>query len=415
MKHKGLTVALLGKHFDWGGGAEFLRHVANGLLAIMAERHLKIHLLLPVVNKIETPADAFRVLERSLRGTIAQRRPWIARPKAEFHDSILDYFGHTLEDGIKTIYYGSSNAGLVRCLSHINADVVLPVNGSLGSDFPIPWIGYVSDFQHKHLPGNFDPLECFNREIGFATTLRDARAVIVNSRAVRDDILRFYPWIDANRILNLPFAPHPLPDWFDACAVSPKAKYQLPDRYFLISNQFWIHKDHLTALRALKRIADTCDVGVVCTGAMNDYRHPAYIEKLNSFINEASLANRVWFLGHIPKREQVEIMKGSLAVIQPTLFEGGPGGGSVYDAVALGVPIIASDIPVNTEVIAENIRFFEAANDESLAMKMMEVMGRPSPRPTQDQLLAMGKRNLSNLGNHLYEAIECVRKIPVTR
>jgi len=411
MTQKTLTVALLGRGFGWGGGVEFLRHVANGLFAKTDSHHLKIFLLLPIANKIETPIDVLHVLKRSMEGTIERKHPWLALPKADFHNSMLDYFSHTHGGQVEIVYHERSNSGLLRCMRRVKADVALPVNGTLGQRFPIPWVGYVSDFQHKYLPNNFDPIECFNRDIVFATTLRDSKAVIVNSKAVKDDIFRFYPWTDPNKIFNLPFAPHPLADWFDSGDSDVSAKYHLPSKYFLISNQFWIHKDHRTALRALKRVADGHDIGLVCTGAMDDYRHPGNLEDLKHFIRENRLAEKVWLLGHIPKRDQIEIMKNSLAVLQPTLFEGGPGGGCVYDAVCLGVPVIISNIIVNREVVAENVQFFDAGSDESLAAKMSEILTNKIARPSHEKLLRMGQDNLSILGKRLIDAIDYVRRV----
>lgn len=408
MTPKVLTVALLGGGFKWAGGVDFLRHVANGLLAKKDCCGLKIYLLLPVINKIEAPIDIVRVLKRSVAGTIENKRPWLALPQANYHDSMLDVFGHADEGEINIVFHESSNAALLRCLKRIHADVALPHNGSLGSEFPVPWVGYLADFQHKYMPNNFEPVECFNREISYATTLRDAKAVIVNSQSVKDDICRYYPWADANSIFNLPFSPNSTNKWFEPGMIDVRFKYDLPKTYFLISNQFWIHKDHLTALRALSKIADNYDVGIVCTGAIEDYRHPGYLDELKEFISDNSLKDKVQILGHIPKRDQIEIMKNALSVLQPSLFEGGPGGGCIYDAASLGVPILVSNIPVNKEINAENVRFFDAGNVESLAVQMIEMIEAKVTRPSRENLLRVSQDNLSNLGNHLMSAITYV-------
>ena len=52
-------------------------------------------------------------------------------------------------------------------------------------------------------------------------------------------------------------------------------------------------------------------------------------------------------------------MKNSLAIIQPTLFEGSPGGGVLEDAISIGVPAIISDIKVNLEAKKEVNIFFK--------------------------------------------------------
>ena len=53
-------------------------------------------------------------------------------------------------------------------------------------------------------------------------------------------------------------------------------------------------------------------------------------------MDELGINDDVEIVGHIPKLDQIALLKNSIAVIQPTLFEGGPGGGSAYDAISLG-------------------------------------------------------------------------------
>ena len=399
-------IAILGRDFCWGGGVDFLRHITNGLLSVKELHNLKLYLLLPITNHVESPLDQLKLYLRSIKGTVKKKHLWRAQPKNAFPNSMLNSFSHMISDDLEIAYYENSNRGLMRCLNRINADVVLPVSGSLGINFSIPWLGYIYDFQHKYYPSNFSPEECFSREIHFSTILRDAKAIIVNSTAVKNDISKYYPWHDSNRIFELPFSPHLIDDWLKKLDVNVFAKFNLPDKYFLISNQFWLHKDHLTAFKAILRIKNVSNISLVCTGTMNDHRNPNYIEELKQFLYHNKLVDRVRMLGHIPKSEQIEVMKHAIAVIQPTLFEGGPGGGSVYDAVSLGLPVILSDIPVNREVKANNIRYFKPGDDDALSKNILELTLISSNRPTFEKLIANSQNNLSRLGNRMNDAIE---------
>src|SRR6266849_6060937 len=51
---------------------------------------------------------------------------------------------------------------------------------------------------------------------------------------------------------------------------------RLPGKFFIISNQFWMHKSHQTAFDALRLIRDAgfADVHILCTGNLHDYRAP---------------------------------------------------------------------------------------------------------------------------------------------
>ena len=72
-------------------------------------------------------------------------------------------------------------------------------------------------------------------------------------------------------------------------------------------------------------------------------------------------------LGFIPKPDQIRLMREAVAVVQPTLFEGGPGGGSIYNAIALGRPVIVSDLPVNREIESSGDSLFRPSRSRGLA------------------------------------------------
>jgi glycosyltransferase involved in cell wall biosynthesis len=268
------------------------------------------------------------------------------------------------------------------------------------------------DYQHKHLPHLFSEEECNRRDEKFAGMLAAASAVIVNSRDTQTDIETFNP-DHASKIIALPFTPLPNPAWFAADNENVVQKYKLPKRYFLISNQFWRHKSHITAFEALallQRNADIQDVQIVCTGEMRDSRHPNYFSELEANIVGMGLRNAVSILGHIPKIDQIQIMKNAVAVVQPTLFEGGPGGGSVFDAMALGIRAIISDIPVNREIEDANATFFTTGSVPDLAEKMAIALSEEAPQIDGERQLELARQRTAVLGGRLLEAAACARE-----
>jgi len=182
----------------------------------------------------------------------------------------------------------------------------------------------------------------------------------------------------------------------------------LPERYFIISNQFWIHKSHITAFEALSKLkskAGIDNIDIVCTGKTEDYRFPNYFNELKRKIVDLGLADRIHLLGYLAKKDQIHIMRNAIAVLQPTLFEGGPGGGSVYDAVAVGVPAIVSDIQINLEINEDNILFFKAGSADDMAAKMIEVLNWNRVKPDKALLINKGRSRTEILGDKLLEAV----------
>jgi glycosyltransferase involved in cell wall biosynthesis len=199
--------------------------------------------------------------------------------------------------------------------------------------------------------------------------------------------------------------------WLDDLAYDVVKKYNLPQKYFVISNQFWIHKDHRTAFKALKLLhknnKNLSDIAIVCTGATHDYRFPKYFCELEAEIKKMGLEEKIFFLGLVDRRDQIEIIKKSIAMIQPTLFEGGPGGGAVYDAISLGVPTIISDIAVNCEIgdIAQNNFYFKTKDAKNLSEKMLFVVNSHLIRPSNEQLIINNEKNIHNYGSEIVKII----------
>jgi hypothetical protein len=98
-------------------------------------------------------------------------------------------------------------------------------------------------------------------------------------------------------------------------------------------------------------------------------------------------------------------MNHAIALVQPTLFEGGPGGGAVYNAIAMGTRCIISDIPVNKEIEDSTVTFFKAASPEDLCGKMALVLSQSYKKPNVAQLEYLGDKRMQELGESLMDVI----------
>jgi glycosyltransferase involved in cell wall biosynthesis len=123
-------------------------------------------------------------------------------------------------------------------------------------------------------------------------------------------------------------------------------------------------------------------------------------------IRELNVEDDIKIVGHIPKLDQISLLKQSSAVIQPTLFEGGPGGGAAYDAIALGKPLIVSDIPVNLEIEKDDrVFFFRSKDVGDLVLKMQEASQFVFNAVDNDALRDKGKRRKLACGRVLLGVI----------
>ena len=152
--------------------------------------------------------------------------------------------------------------------------------------------------------------------------------------------------------------------------------YNLPRKYFLISNMLAPTKNHLLAIDALANLSESDRSGLViaCTGSLYDYRNPYFYNTVLEKIHTMGLRENIIFLGLIPKRHQVQLLRASIAYLQPSLFEGWNTG--VEEAAMLGKQILISDIPVHREQNPNGAILFDPYDSESLASKLVDLHER---------------------------------------
>jgi glycosyltransferase involved in cell wall biosynthesis len=227
---------------------------------------------------------------------------------------------------------------------------------------------WIPDFQHKYLPQFFTQQELAGRDQNFSGIAQNAEQVVLSSKTAAEDFQKFFPE-SADKAQVLSFKTSPSPLWYEGDPQQIQQSYHLGDRFFLVSNQFWQHKNHLIIFEALKLLKDRgVTPTVVCTGHIYDYRKPDYSDTILKSIHQSGLAQQVHLLGLIPKLDQVQLMRRSLAVIQPSLFEGWST--LVEDARSLGKAMILSDLPVNLEQDPPHSVFFDRTSAADLAEKL---------------------------------------------
>ena len=389
----------------WAGGLDFLCGLINSLLAAPSAKNAELVVLLPTLPPKRWSKAYFKDIEDRLKQVIRRR----VRAKPPGMDAVRERllaFGPRLR-----IHEIRSDAEAhAEASRQLKLDAVFPSMRPADFGPECGVVGYLYDFQHRHLPGLFSPVDRARRDRRFRELLTGVSAVIVNARCVAQDVRDFVPEATA-RVFTLPFAPAARPEWLpdlDGTA----ARYELDGPYFIVCNQFWEHKNHRTAFRAFARIAaEHPTVRLVCTGSTTDSRSPDYFPSLQEEIRQQGFAERVRILGLIPKRDQVELLKGSVALIQPTLFEGGPGGGAAYDAIGLDVPVLISDIPVNREIDCGDVSFFAPTDDAALARLMGESLDKTPTRRPPEALLANGQAKIAAVGEILWSALQASRSV----
>lgn len=385
-----INVAVVGDGlYTWGGGIDFTRLVVGSMdpsryrprLYLPSRRGFGIGTMVnaalyPVINRLSSETfvdDMYDRVATDLRRNLDHREDLVC--------SLSE-----LVPGLDVQYY-TDDIDLIRRVRRDGVSLVLPTARMLGSRFPVPWVPFLNDLQHKYYPEYFSHGSRAFRDRDARRLLRSTKNVIASSVAVKDDANRFYP--DHGCCIHaIPFAA-PRPKYDPSPDVrTVKERYGIDRPYFIVMNQFWRHKNHMVVLKALAELRSRgeLDFSLVFTGRTEDQRFPEYYPGLLRFVEKENLEDAVKVVGFVPKKDQVCLMHGARAVVQPTLFEGGPGGLASVDAASYGIPILLSDIPVNHYVDGVETEFFAPDDAHTLARMMQERSGKERRPRSMEEL-----------------------------
>jgi glycosyltransferase involved in cell wall biosynthesis len=268
---------------------------------------------------------------------------------------------------------------LERLSRNLNLSAVYPALTTLGPQFPDPWIGWIPDFQHKHLPQYFSEQDSHHRKEAFGRLVQEAPRVVVSSQDAYRDLMRWFP-ADPKKVRVLSFTTVADPEWYAADATAVASRLGLPRKYLMFPSQFWLHKNHRCVFQAIRILGHVFpDIALVCTGRMHDYRRPEYGDELIAETTRDGLNGRIHCLGLLDRHTQVQLMRNAVAIIQPSLFEGWSS--LVEDARALGKRIYVSDIPIHREQDPPDAEFFDQASPDQLAALIARDWSHLAPGP----------------------------------
>lgn len=362
----------------WMGGDEYIRNLVFALRSLPREAQDAFELFL---LSYASDRDAVRPVEAqvekvySLREELGSAAPWTRACSAAVGWA-----------------FGIPQYQLDRFLKKNRFDFVYPYSGAGRWPAFRNFASWIPDFQHKHLPQYFTKQEIDARDRNHLKASQGAPAVVMSSRNAEQDFRAFYPEL-AHKARLLTFRSVPQASWYAPDPAAIQRKYNLPDKFFIVSNQFWQHKNHPTVFNALKLLKDRgVHPVVVCTGHIYDRRLPEYADTILRTIHALDIGQQVYLLGLIPKLDQIQLLRRSIAVIQPSLFEGWST--VVEEARSLGKPALLSDFPVHLEQDPPGSRFFERLSPESLADLMSDTWKNLSPGPDLGQESAARKKSV---------------------
>jgi glycosyltransferase involved in cell wall biosynthesis len=172
-------------------------------------------------------------------------------------------------------------------------------------------------------------------------TLTHALDVIVPSNTVKNNILATFPTVKPELI-------HPIPEAPDEIfrSASPRSTiHDLPSKYVLFVGNAYPHKNLGVLLDAMQSFPDLSLV---------------IVAKSTPFLERTLLAHpatHVQVLSNLADAELVSVYQHAVMLVTPSLMEGY--GLVGLEALMVGTPVVASNIPVYREVYGDRVVYFD--------------------------------------------------------
>lgn len=228
-----------------------------------------------------------------------------------------------------------------------------------------PVVAWIPDFQHRRLRSMFAWRSYWKRELGFHVQLSSGRLIMLSSNDARRDCELFYPTSKGRvNVVHFAVPSGDVPTLAESRRVA--ESYGLPCDFVFMPNQFWRHKNHdlvldsLAQLRAMGRV-----LVVVSTGKLDDEQNSAHVERLMKRRHLMKLEGQLRVLGLIPFAHVRALLRASMALLNPSLFEGWST--PVEEARTLGMPMVLSDLAVHHEQVGDHAIYFDRFSAASLA------------------------------------------------
>lgn len=334
---------------EWFGGVSYLR---NLFLAIntLPDRSLKIVI---ITNK-DTSNDLLDLLpaDEIIRTDLVRSRGFLWK----FRRFLQIYIGRDY------IFENFLKSNDIQILSH---------SGHLGYRCPLPAISWIPDFQELSYPEFFSEKELRIRLKNRRELLKHSSCVILSSYAAKQDLVKVED-IQNKKIEILHFVAD-VPNYDEInCRDKIISKYGIYNKYFIVPNQFWLHKNHVIVIEALNILKKNgIKIQVVATGNTHDHRHPDHFKNILDLLKLYNVEDEFRILGSIPYTDLITLIHESIGLINPSLFEGWSN--SVEEAKSLGKTVLLSNIPVHIEQAPSNAYYFDPNNSDHLAKILLEL------------------------------------------
>ncbi len=247
----------------------------------------------------------------------------------------------------------------------------------------------IHDVAFKYFPAAYEPVVLRRQAWAVQHAIRYAKKIITVSETTKHDLEQFWH-VSFDRLRAIPLAVDASQFALDQAAVDATLlRYRLSaGKYFFYLGRLESKKNVATLIRAFVEFKRQLGIGspiqLVLAGK---FGYGA--EAIKYELSQAGADVHV--LGFVPDVDAAALLKGSLALCYPSLYEGF--GLPILEAFAAGIPVLASDIPSSHEVAGNAAIFVHPDDTPGFVRALQTLVHEPS---TRADLIARGTIRLAD-------------------
>lgn len=208
------------------------------------------------------------------------------------------------------------------------------------------------------------PGQVFSRHLLVPQSVKKAKAIIAVSESTKRDLRELFSTPGKKiRVIHEGVDVQPINVKSKKSSTNVHEKFHIRKRYLLFVGTLEARKNLVRLVQAFGRLLETSgkaldDVTLVLAG-----NRGWKSEEVFNQIKELHLEHRVKWTGYVTQNEKLALMRGATAFVFPSVYEGF--GLPVLEALALGVPVVTSEVASLPEVAGPAARYVnpEEVND----------------------------------------------------
>lgn len=230
----------------------------------------------------------------------------------------------------------------------------------------------VHDVSFNVFPKLIGKVDLFFLKILMPLSLRRADKIVGVSKFTVSEIKKYYPIIKEEKLewIHNAVADNFAMDISPAQLEAVRKKYNLPQKFILYIGTLQPRKNLPALIEAYVKIPTEKRAGLKLVLAGGKGRN--YDTQIDEFIESYSLQSEVLLPGFIDEIDKPALFKLAHVFCFPSVYEGF--GIPILEAMALGVPTLASNIAPHLEIIEDSALSFDVNNPVNFSEKLTQIV-----------------------------------------